>query len=100
MEPSFHDLLQLAFSRYSPLRLLLTDLCSGKSTIGHDLSLSLSLPFLDGDSLHPQSNVDKMSRGIPLTDDDRLPWLALIRSTGMFCMEFPLDIAARLVSRK
>ena len=55
---------------------------SGKSTIGHDLSVSLSLPFIDGDTLHPASNIDKMTRGIPLTDDDRLPWLALIRSTA------------------
>ncbi|RSH90401.1 hypothetical protein EHS25_001006 [Saitozyma podzolica] len=54
----------------------------GKSTIGNDLSEALSLPFIDGDSLHPQSNIDKMSRGVPLTDDDRLPWLALIRSTA------------------
>ncbi|ORY23936.1 P-loop containing nucleoside triphosphate hydrolase protein [Naematelia encephala] len=54
----------------------------GKSTIGTDLAESLSLPFIDGDSLHPQSNIDKMSQGHPLTDDDRLPWLALIRSTA------------------
>ncbi|WVR04489.1 hypothetical protein IAU60_001493 [Kwoniella sp. DSM 27419] len=54
----------------------------GKSTVGSELAESLSLPFIDGDSLHPQSNIDKMSDGIPLTDDDRLPWLALIRSTG------------------
>ena len=55
---------------------------SGKSTIGHALSHSLSLPFIDGDTLHPQSNIDKMSAGHPLTDNDRLPWLALIRSTA------------------
>jgi gluconokinase len=55
---------------------------SGKSTIGNDVAESLSIPFIDGDSLHPQSNIDKMSSGIPLTDDDRLPWLALIRSTA------------------
>jgi len=46
------------------------------------LSQALGVPFIDGDSLHPQSNIDKMSKGIPLTDDDRLPWLALIRSTA------------------
>lgn len=55
---------------------------SGKSTIGQQTADALKLPFIDGDSLHPKSNVDKMSNGIPLTDDDRLPWLALIRSTG------------------
>lgn len=37
--------------------------------------------FLDGDSLHPKANIDKMSAGHPLTDADRAPWLALIRST-------------------
>ncbi|WWD15592.1 hypothetical protein CI109_100014 [Kwoniella shandongensis] len=54
----------------------------GKSTVGQDVAASLSIPFIDGDSLHPSSNIEKMSHGIPLTDDDRLPWLALIRSTG------------------
>ncbi|KAK1927922.1 P-loop containing nucleoside triphosphate hydrolase protein [Papiliotrema laurentii] len=54
----------------------------GKSTIGQQVADALQLPFIDGDSLHPKSNVDKMSNGIPLTDDDRLPWLALIRSTA------------------
>ncbi|ODO07629.1 gluconokinase [Cryptococcus wingfieldii CBS 7118] len=54
----------------------------GKSTIGTDLASSLHIPFIDGDSLHPKSNVEKMSRGEALSDEDRLPWLALIRSTA------------------
>lgn len=54
----------------------------GKSTIGMALSETLQIPFIDGDSLHPKSNVDKMSSGQPLDDNDRLPWLALIRSTA------------------
>ncbi|WVQ69076.1 uncharacterized protein L199_007288 [Kwoniella botswanensis] len=54
----------------------------GKSTVGTDLANALSIPFIDGDSLHPASNIQKMTNGIPLTDDDRLPWLALIRSTA------------------
>ncbi|WWC87069.1 uncharacterized protein L201_001955 [Kwoniella dendrophila CBS 6074] len=54
----------------------------GKSTVGSELAESLSIPFIDGDSLHPASNIEKMSNGIPLNDDDRLPWLALIRSTA------------------
>jgi len=48
---------------------------SGKSTIGRLLSQRLGWPFLDGDDFHPASNIQKMSRGIPLTDEDRLPWL-------------------------
>ncbi len=47
----------------------------GKSTIGLALAQQLDLPFLDADDYHPPSNVDKMSSGIPLTDEDRWPWL-------------------------
>lgn len=59
----------------------LTD--SGKSTVGAGLAKNISVPFIDGDSLHPQSSVDKMSAGQPLTDEDRLPWLHAIRRTGI-----------------
>ncbi|MDR6432358.1 gluconokinase [Brucella pseudogrignonensis] len=48
---------------------------SGKSTVGEKLAGALNLPFLEGDSLHPKSNVDKMVAGIPLQDEDRWPWL-------------------------
>ncbi|MGO1163226.1 gluconokinase [Brucella pseudogrignonensis] len=51
---------------------------SGKSTVGEKLAEALNLPFLEGDSLHPQSNVDKMLAGIPLQDEDRWPWLEQI----------------------
>ncbi len=47
----------------------------GKSHIGHLLAQHLNYPFFDGDDFHPQSNVDKMRQGIPLTDDDRVDWL-------------------------
>jgi beta-N-acetylhexosaminidase len=50
----------------------------GKSTIGAALAGRLGAEFLDGDSLHPQSNIDKMASGTPLNDDDRAPWLAEI----------------------
>jgi gluconokinase len=51
---------------------------SGKSTIGALLADALAVPFVDGDSLHPPANVAKMSRGIPLDDSDRWPWLAAV----------------------
>ncbi|WP_372752551.1 NADP-dependent phosphogluconate dehydrogenase [Mariniflexile sp.] len=47
----------------------------GKSTIGKILSQKLNMPFFDGDDFHPQSNIDKMSSGIPLNDEDRYGWL-------------------------
>ncbi|MDQ1555513.1 MAG: gluconokinase [Actinomycetota bacterium] len=48
---------------------------SGKSTVGSELAQTLGRPFVDADDLHPASNKQKMAAGIPLTDDDRLPWL-------------------------
>jgi gluconokinase len=51
---------------------------TGKSTVGAALADALGLPFLEGDALHPLANVAKMAAGIPLTDEDRAPWLDLI----------------------
>jgi carbohydrate kinase (thermoresistant glucokinase family) len=51
---------------------------AGKSTIAELLAEHLDLPYVDADDLHPRSNVDKMAAGVPLTDDDRWPWLALV----------------------
>ena len=47
----------------------------GKTTIGQALAKRLHLPYYDADDFHPQSNIDKMENAIPLTDDDRMPWL-------------------------
>jgi carbohydrate kinase (thermoresistant glucokinase family) len=52
----------------------------GKSTVGTLLAGRLQWEFEDGDWFHPAANVDKMHRGIPLTDDDRAPWLRSIRA--------------------
>jgi carbohydrate kinase (thermoresistant glucokinase family) len=47
----------------------------GKSTVGALLALHLRWEFEDADWFHPAANVDKMHNGIPLTDEDRWPWL-------------------------
>lgn len=48
----------------------------GKSTIGQALAEKTGLAYLDGDNLHPPSNIEKMAQGIALQDADRAPWLA------------------------
>ncbi|WP_229452213.1 gluconokinase [Massilia niastensis] len=52
----------------------------GKSTIGTALAHTFSVPFLEGDAFHPESNVAKMSAGIPLDDEDRAGWLQALAS--------------------
>lgn len=49
---------------------------TGKTTVGKALSTRLNKPFLEGDDFHPPENVEKMSSGMPLNDEDRWPWLA------------------------
>jgi gluconokinase len=51
---------------------------SGKTTIADRLAERLGWPCEDGDKYHPKSNVEKMSAGHPLTDEDRWPWLNAI----------------------
>jgi carbohydrate kinase (thermoresistant glucokinase family) len=51
---------------------------SGKTTIAAMLAGALGSHFLEGDDLHPLSNVAKMKSGTPLDDADRLPWLGAI----------------------
>lgn len=47
----------------------------GKSTLAQELDQYLHWPFQEGDDLHPQANIEKMSHGHPLNDEDRWPWL-------------------------
>ena len=51
---------------------------SGKTTVGAALAQRLRVPFADADDFHPKANIEKMSAGIPLTDEDRGPWLETI----------------------
>jgi len=53
---------------------------SGKTTIGRLLSQITGWRFTDADDFHPPANVAKMAAGIPLTDEDRAPWLAALRA--------------------
>ena len=66
---------------------------AGKSTVGKLIAAHLDCPFRDADSFHPAANIAKMSRGEPLTDADRWPWLQAIaawiadhRAAGTTCV--------------
>lgn len=63
--------------RFEPARIIVVMgvSSSGKSTVGKAVGRALHAPFLDGDGYHPPQNVEKMRSGIPLTDEDRWPWL-------------------------
>ena len=52
---------------------------SGKSTVARILAQKLEIDFIEGDTFHSDKNVKKMANGEPLTEDDRIPWLASIR---------------------
>jgi gluconokinase len=51
---------------------------TGKTTVAVQLADELGCEFIEGDDLHPRQNIDKMTQGIPLTDEDRWPWLQAI----------------------
>ena len=53
---------------------------SGKTTIGQDLAAKLGRPFYDADDFHPAANIEKMRQGIPLTEQDRIPWLTALHN--------------------
>ena len=53
----------------------------GKTSVGEALAAQSPVAFVDGDSLHPDSNIAKMASGQPLDDDDRAPWLADVGRT-------------------
>ena len=52
---------------------------SGKTTLAQILTARLGWPYAEADEFHPQANIDKMTAGTPLTDEDRWPWLAAMR---------------------
>lgn len=60
---------------------------TGKSTLGKSVADRLGFPFVDADDHHPKSNIEKMSRGEALDDQDRLPWLGRLREIGIRKLE-------------
>jgi len=59
---------------------------SGKSTLGKALAQKLGWDFFDADDFHSPENIAKMAAGIPLTDSDRMPWLAALNDQLITCL--------------
>ena len=59
---------------------------AGKTAIGKMLAEELECAFYEGDEFHSKNNIEKMKQGIPLDDNDRLPWLISIRKLIENCM--------------
>lgn len=55
---------------------------AGKTTVGSYVAASLGGQYLDADDFHPPANKEKMRQGVPLTDEDRLPWLNAVGSAA------------------
>lgn len=65
-----------------PTRIVVMGVCGcGKSTLGRALAQRLGYRFVEGDTLHPAANIARMSAGIPLTDDERRPFLRAVAET-------------------
>jgi carbohydrate kinase (thermoresistant glucokinase family) len=75
---------------------------SGKSTLASALAQELGWQFIEGDDYHPAANITKMRSGIPLNDDDRLPWLQAINRELLQLNERGLDgvIACSALKRR
>ena len=70
----------------------------GKTSIGMAFAANIGAAFIDGDDLHPASNVAKMARGEPLDDADRMPWLAAV-AAAFAQAEGPLVIGCSALKR-
>lgn len=81
------------------LRLILMGVSGcGKSSVGEALAARLSIPYIDGDGLHAPEAVEKMRAGVPLTDNDRWPWLD--RVAAMLCDRAPVIVGCSALKRR
>lgn len=70
----------------------------GKTSVGQALAPLLQSRYRDGDELHPTANIAKMSRGAPLTDADRWPWLTLVGQA--LARDAPLIVGCSALKRR
>ena len=68
---------------------------SGKTTLGEGIAEAMGWLYAEGDDFHSQANVSKMASGVPLTDEDRWPWL---RAIGTWIDEHERDGRSAVVT--
>ena len=71
---------------------------SGKTTVGEQLAEALGARYVEADSAHPAENIAKMSARIPLTDEDRRPWLASLAAE--LAMGGPVVVTCSALKRR
>jgi gluconokinase len=64
---------------------------AGKTMVGRLLATAVGYRFYDADDFHPPANTDKMSRGIPLDDADRQPWIETLSALVRRCLAEDMD---------
>ena len=84
----------------APLIMVMGVSGSGKSTLAKALAKSLSLPFLDADDFHPESNLKKMQAGRALNDKDRQPWLEKLAQELLFRQDSGAVLACSALKEK
>lgn len=72
----------------------------GKSTVAEAIADNLNAAFLDADSLHPPENISLMASGVPLSDENRLPWLAIVRDYALRQNDGVLVIACSALKKQ
>lgn len=83
----------------NPIVLIMGVSGSGKTTIGAMLAGRLGWKYAEADDFHPPANVEKMAEGVPLTDEDRRPWLRAI-ATWMREQTDPAVVTCSALKRK
>src|SRR5438105_15628221 len=73
---------------------------AGKTTVGVLLAKSLGWRFLDADDFHSAERIDRMHRGIPLTDAERAPWLRAIRDALRYFVAGAVDVVRECTELK
>jgi len=73
---------------------------SGKSSVAKLLAKELSMAFIDADDHHIPSSIEKMSKGIPLTDSDREPWLKRMNKIAINHLDSGAVIACSALKKK